>query len=181
MGAQRTKYQIVGRYMNGKEVTAYHIQSLETGKSGKYTREQVCYLVGRDQITNCTGQLYQDKVLLRGVGCSLDDLPVQYENGDTKNTDKMGKVRRNETVQTSMEKVMITRCKRQGRSIVGYVITNSGGASVMVSREKVIELAEKGLVGNARVQNYNNQKILRGVGCDLNQLPSFDESAERQG
>ena len=30
MGARRTEYQIVGRYMDGKEVTAYHLQSIET-------------------------------------------------------------------------------------------------------------------------------------------------------
>ena len=94
MAAKRTEYQIVGRYMNGSEVTGYHLQSIEQGKSGRYTREQVVYLVGRGQVTNCTGQIYQDKVILRGNGMSLDDLPVKYEDGDTRNMDKVGKVRR---------------------------------------------------------------------------------------
>lgn len=170
--AQRTQYQIVGRYMDGKEVVAYHLQSLETGKAGRYTREQVCYLVGRDQVTNCTGQIYQDKVLLRGVNCALEDLPVQYENGETRNMDRMGKVRRNETSQTSMEKVRIVGCSRQGHNIVGYMLSNAGGAQKMVPRETAIKMAEAGLIGNARVQSYNSQKILRGVGCDLNQLPT---------
>ena len=40
MGAKRTQYQIVGRYMDGKEVTGYHLQSLDTGKSGKYNKEK---------------------------------------------------------------------------------------------------------------------------------------------
>lgn len=174
MGAQRTKYQIVGRYMDGKEVVAYHLQSLETGKAGRYTREQVCYLVGRDQVTNCSGQIYQDKVLLRGVNCSLDDLPVQYENGVIKNADRMGKVRRNETIDQTMEKVMIVGNIRNGRNTIGYLIRNAGGAQREISREQLMKLAEQGRIGNARVQNYNGNKLLRGVNCDLNQLPSVE-------
>ena len=64
MAAKKTEYQIVGRYMSGKSVVGYHLQSLETGKSGRFTKEQVYYLVGNDQVTNCTGQIYKDDVLL---------------------------------------------------------------------------------------------------------------------
>lgn len=48
--AARITYQIVGRYMDGKEVTGYHLQSMDTGKSGRHTREQVVFLVGKGQI-----------------------------------------------------------------------------------------------------------------------------------
>lgn len=51
--ANKIQYSIVGRYMNGTEVTGYHLQSIETGKAGKFTREQVIFLVGRGQVTNC--------------------------------------------------------------------------------------------------------------------------------
>jgi hypothetical protein len=37
MAAKRVQYQIVGRYLNGTEVVGYHLQSIETGKAGKYT------------------------------------------------------------------------------------------------------------------------------------------------
>ena len=60
--AAKILYQIVGRYMNGSEVTGYHLQSMETGKQGKYTKEQTIFLVGRGQVTNCSGQIYQDKL-----------------------------------------------------------------------------------------------------------------------
>ena len=43
--------------MDGKEVTGYHLHSMETGKSGRYSRDQVAYLVGRGQVTNCEGQI----------------------------------------------------------------------------------------------------------------------------
>ena len=169
--ANRIEYQIVGRYMNGKEVTGYHLQSLETGKSGKYTREQVCYLVGRGQVTNCEGQIYQDKVLLRGVGMSLDSLPVQQEDGELSRTDSVGHIRKNTTAADAMTQLMLTAAIVSGRNVVGYVVSNSGGASKNVSRADVIKLASENRLGNAKVQNYNGQLILRGLGCNLNELP----------
>lgn len=98
-GAKRIEYEIVGRYMNGKEVTGYHLKALNADKECKYTREQTCLLVGREQVTNCAGQLYQNKVLLRGKGINLDNLPIMNDpikgektkdgnNSQTKGTQK---------------------------------------------------------------------------------------------
>lgn len=171
MGAKRVEYQIVGRYMSGKEVVAYHLQSIETGKSGRYTREQVCYLVGRDQITNCTGQIYQDKVLLRGKGMSLDDLPVQYDDGDTRNLERVGKVRKGTEIHEAMEQFMIVGTLKSGRNVVGYVIQNAGCGIKRIKRQQVIELAKQGKIGNARIQMYDGKPLLRGVGCNLDELP----------
>ena len=169
--AKRTEYQIVGRYMDGKEVTAYHLQSVDTGKSGKYTKEQVYYLVGRGQITNCEGGLYKDKVLLRGVGVSLDDLPVQQEDGSLRRTDNIGKVRKGTSAADAMTQFMIVGTLVSGRNTVGYVIRNAGGATTNVNREQLLALASQGRIGNARVQNYNGKKLLRGVGCNIDELP----------
>lgn len=172
MGAKRTEYQIVGRYMDGKEVTAYHLQSIETGKAGRYSREQVAYLVGRDQITNCVGQIYQDKLLLRGKGMSLDDLPVQQENGALKRTDNIGKVRRGTSAADAMEQWMIVGTVKSGKNTVGYVVQNAGCGIKKIKRQQVIELAKAGKIGNARVQNYNGNILLRGVNVNLDELPS---------
>lgn len=171
MGSKRTQYQIVGRYMDGKEVTGYHLQSLDTGKSGKYNKEQVCFLVGRDQVTNCEGQIYQDKVLLRGKGISLDDLPVQQENGSLSRTDSIGKVRRGTSAEDAMTQVVIVGSVVRGRNVLGYVIQNAGGGKTRIERDKLLELARAGRVGNARVQMYQGRMILKGVGVDLSQLP----------
>lgn len=173
MGAKRVEYQIVGRYMNGKEVTAYHLLSLETGKAGKFTKEQVAFLVGRDQVTNCSGQIYQDKVLLRGVGMSLEDLPVQYENGDLAKTANIGHIRRGTSTADAMTQVLLAGVIVDGRSAVGYVIQNSGGGQTKVSREQLLSMARAGKVGNARVQMYQGKPILKGVNCDLKQLPKL--------
>lgn len=172
MGAKRTEYQIVGRYMNGKEVTAYHLQSIETGKAGRYSREQVAYLVGRDQVTNCVGQIYQDKLLLRGKGMSLEDLPVQQEDGTLKRTDNIGKIRKGTSAANAMEQWMIVGTLKAGRNTVGYVVQNAGCGIKKVKRQQVIELAKVGKIGNARVQTYQGKELLRGVGVNLDELPS---------
>lgn len=169
--AKRTEYQIVGRYMDGKEVTAYHLQSVDTGKSGKYTKEQVYYLVGRGQITNCEGGLYKDKVLLRGVGISLDDLPVQQEDGSLSRTSNIGRVRRGTTAADAMTQFMIVGTLVRGRNTLGYIIQNAGGATKQIDRNQMLQLAEAGKIGNARVQNYNGKKLLRGVNCNIDSLP----------
>ena len=174
MGAKRTMYQIVGRYMDGKAVTAYHLQSLETGKAGKYTREQVAYLVGRDQVTNAEAQIYQDKLLLRGKGMSLDDLPVQQENGTLSRTENIGKVRKGVTGGDAMTQVLLVGSVKAGTRTLGYVIQNAGGGKSVIKRDELIEMARTGRVGIARVQQYNGKYILKGVNCDLSKLPVID-------
>lgn len=169
--AKRTEYQIVGRYMDGKEVTGYHLHSIETGKSGKYTREQVAYLVGRGQVTNCEGQIYKDKVLFRGVGMNIDDLPVQQENGGLSRTDAIGKVRKGTDTASAMTQFMLVKSIVSGRNTIGYVIQNAGGATKPANRQQVLELAQAGRLGNARVQEYQGRLMLRGVNCNLNELP----------
>ena len=171
MAGKRIEYQIVGRYMDGKEVTGYHLQSIDNGKSGRYTKEQVCYLVGRGQVTNCTGQLYQDKVLLRGNGMSLEDLPVQYEDGGSRNMEQLGRVRKGTSAEQAMTQFLIVGAIKSGRNTIGYVIQNAGSGIKKVKRQQVVELAQAGRIGNARVQNYNGKLLLRGVGCNLDELP----------
>lgn len=183
MGAKRVEYAIVGRYMDGKEVVGYHLQSLDTGKAGRYTREQVVFLVGRGQVSNCSGQIYGDKVLLRGEGVSLDDLPVQQENGKLSRTDNIGKVRRGATASDAMTQVLVVALLVNGRNTWGYVIQNAGGAKTKVPKETLKKLAKEGRVGNARVQSYTNKEtgstqiILKGVDCDLTALPKYKVDA----
>ena len=175
--AAKLQYQIVGRYMDKTEVVAYHLQCLSNGKSVKLSKEQVAFLVGRGQVTNCQGQIYQDKLLLRGVGVSLDSLPtkqVNQEGSKLKNTDSIGKVRNGTSVEDAMSQLMIVQFIMDGKRMDKAVLKNSGGGTIQVERDKLIELASAGRIGNARVQKSNNRVILRGVNCNLNEIPTID-------
>jgi hypothetical protein len=170
--AARTMYQIVGRYMNGAEVTGYHLQSMDSGKNGRYTREQVVYLVGRDQVTNCSGQIYQDKVLLRGVGVSLEDLPVvQESSGEITRTENIGRVKKGTDAASALTQFTIVGTIVSGRNTIGYTIANAGGATRDISKAQVIELIGAKKIGNARTQTYKGETLIRGVGCDISELP----------
>ena len=178
MGNANTEFQIVGRYMNGKEVSAFHLHSLASGKSGKFPKEFVAYLIGKEAVTNCTAQIYNGKLLFRGKGMSLDDLPMVDKNGELKNTDGIGKVRVGTENSAALEQLMIVGALKAGRNTVGYVVQNAGCGTARLSRKKVIELASQGKIGNARVQNYNGDKLLRGVGINLDSLPSEEVKME---
>jgi len=170
--AARTMYQIVGRYMNGAEVTGYHLQSMDSGKNGRYTREQVVYLVGRDQVTNCSGQIYQDKVLLRGVGVSLEVLPVvQESSGEITRTENIGRVKKGTDAASALTQFTIVGTIVSGRNTIGYTIANAGGATRDISKAQVIELIGAKKIGNARTQTYKGETLIRGVGCDISELP----------
>lgn len=176
--SRRIQYQIVGRYMNGSEVTGYYLQSIDTGKSGKFTKGQVCFLIGRKQVTNCTAQLYKDDVLLRGNGMSLNDLPIINEDGELRNSGNLGNIRKGTKAVDAVNMFTIVGAIKSGRNVVGYVVQNAGCGIKKLRRDQVIKLAQQGKIGNARVQSYNGSLILRGVGCDLGDLPA--ENITRQ-
>lgn len=75
MARQRTQYKLVGRYMRGNDTVYYGVIS-ENGEEKRYTEEQLAFMVGRGQIINITAQLYNDKVLFRGINCDIKNLPV---------------------------------------------------------------------------------------------------------
>lgn len=178
--SRRIEYQIVGRYMTGSDVTGYHLQSIDTGKSGQFTRDQVCFLVGRGQITNCTAQLYNDKVLLRGNGIKLDDLPIIREDGELRNSDGLGKIRKGTSAVEAVEMFNIVGTIKAGNSVIGYVIQNAGGGIKRIKRPQLLQLADAGKIGNARVQNNNGEMMLRGVGVNIDELPSENVSAKNE-
>ncbi len=172
MAAPRVQWQIVGRYMSGTEVTGYHLQSIETGKSGRFTRAQVCYLVGRNQITNCTGSLAKDGVILTGRGMNLASLPsVQENNGKLKNTGEGGRVKRGTSNGAAMEQFTLISSIKAGNRVLGYGVKNYGGAIKKLQLSVVLKLAQSGKINNARLQMWNGKPLLRGVGCNLNSLP----------
>ncbi|MBR1454161.1 MAG: hypothetical protein IJ593_05910 [Lachnospiraceae bacterium] len=180
MASNRIMYQVVGRYMNGPEVVGYHLQSIETGKSRRYTKEQFAFLVGRGQVTNCDGQINEDKMLFRGVGISLNDLPVVREDGTVVRTDNIGNIRRGTTAEQAITQFTVIKSIVSGTKVIGYVVRNAGGGTKNISRDDTFKLAKLGRIGNMRCQEYNGKVILRGVNTDLNALPKVQASELRQ-
>lgn len=78
MGRARTLYKLACRYASGNEISAYGL-ICENGKKIKVTRDQMAFLVGRDQVTNVKAQIYQEKLIFKGEGVDIRQLPVVRE------------------------------------------------------------------------------------------------------
>ncbi len=172
-GNNKESYTIVGRYMNGREVSGYHIVGGLEQSGRRITRELLIHLVSRGKIDNCTIQVYNNDIILRGKGISLNDLPIFDEKaGELRNTGNLGEVK-TKTSTDKLEQVMITARIMINNKCVGYEVTNVGGVTKRISRRDVLTLAGDKRIGNARTQQYNGKTLIRGVGVELNQLPTI--------
>jgi len=168
------RYSVVGRYMVGSEVTAYHIVG-EDGSQHKVTKEQLILLADRGLMLNCRIQMYNGKPLLRGKGVNLGELPVFDEkSGKLKRMDTVPAVRpKGKESSNVLGQIYIVGRITQGTSVVQYITRDNGGVERILSRQKVLELAQRKLIANATVQKYNGRLLLRGVGINLERLPSI--------
>lgn len=85
MARQRTQYKLVGRYLRGNDTVYYGLITPE-GKEVRATEEVMAYYVGREQVVNIKAQLYQNKVLFRGLDCDIRNLPTIQLNNNKINT-----------------------------------------------------------------------------------------------
>ena len=170
--SDKITYSIVGRYMNGSAVSAYHIIGTD-GKEIKATRELTCFLVGKGLIINCKGQMNGNDIALRGVGISLTDLPIRNERtGEISNTGS----NKNTRDTSIFSQLSIVARLYQDNKCVGYVVRNAGGIERKIDRNTVIRLAIDKKISNARINISNNVPILRGNGIELDRLPILQMS-----
>ena len=179
--SSKEKYVLTGRYMNGTEVTAYHTVSHLNGDRKKVTREQFIFMLGRGDIVNCTGQLYNDQVIIRGGnGVNIGELPIFDErSGSIRRSEEVTNVKpRNGDMAQVLGQMTLTARLMNGRDNIGFEVKNHGGQVIRLPREKIIELADKKLITNAVVQNLTKEgesrKLIRGAGIDLRELPTIN-------
>lgn len=180
-------YSVTGRYMNGREVVAYHLLG-EDGSQAQENKDRVIWLIGRGQIDNLRIQFGENnEAIIRGKGINLNKLPV-YDIGK-------GKFRDDSNSQAASNGVNITKStvtdiskmgqytiqKRimSGKYCVGYEVTSYNGKVKRLSRQNVIDLAVQRLISNAEAQKVKDPKtgklvlVLRGKNVDLSKLSSL--------
>lgn len=172
------KYSVVGRYMQGSEVTGYHLVGEDGVTQHKVTKDQLILLIDRGIILNCRMQMLQGKPLLRGKGINIGELPVFDEKtGQIKRMENAPTVRTKGNTAATLGQIHIIGRITKGVSVVGYVTRDNGGIERNMSRDKVIELAAQKMIANATVQKYNGKYLLRGAGVSLEELPSIPYEA----
>jgi hypothetical protein len=186
----RMQYTVVGKRTNGRQITGYYIMDPRSSKSALYSKEVLAYLVGKGMLSNCTAQIYKGKILFRGVGESLDNLPTINENGvreDNGQSTSNGSTVKNVTKKGYRIVALVVNEKK----VVGYyVIPDSGmeqqlgqnGTSRVapLSKAKAVVLAKNGMITNATVVEINGKRTLRGVGCELLKLRRIDFNSIRE-
>lgn len=169
--AVKTMYSIIGRYTeNGVDIVAYELQNDKDMTHRKFSREAVCYLIGKGAITNATGQIYKNSVYIRAQGTNFQDMkPIQIGDRDKKATRKL-------TNDQVLAQYAIVKKILDKNKVVGYMLQNRGGIQTPCGRQKVIQLANEGKIINAYTNAYNGNLLLRGKGINLNELESIDIS-----
>jgi ATP-binding cassette subfamily F protein 3 len=97
------------------------------------------------------------------------NIKVGYLSQDLKDV-RTGEVRNTNTNQPLFK---ITHRLMNGNNVEGYAVIDRAGKPYKLSKEKVWQLAREKAIENATAQVSGKQKILRGIGIELRDLPSL--------
>lgn len=159
------KYKVVGRCMDGVKVIGYVVIN-NLGIKEYKVKDELYQLALDKHVVNCSAQLYDDKVVLKGIGCQLAKLPKLNKYGETI-----------EKVENNTKTAIIVGKITDRKEVVGYRVQFNDGNNINyknISRDKLLILAKNKKIDNARVQMLNNKMLLRGVNCDLTKLPVYE-------
>lgn len=163
------RYEIVGRVTQGTAVVAYVLYDKISGASAQMEKSMVEQLALNKQIYNCTAQVYNNIVNLKGINCKLSKLP-RYDVQGNKIIDD---VKNKKKVVADLKLVGKIPC---GRVISDYVVVsvNNPTKLMKIPRDTVIKLAKEGRFVNAKSQMNGDEIMLRGVaGVNLSQLRTY--------
>lgn len=183
MASMNLTYRVTGRYMTGSTVTGYHLVGAD-GSQVVANKERLIYMIGKGQVENMRLQTNGDEVILRGKGVNLNNLPIfdmnkgQFRGNQASKTAASTNVtpKKNSGI-NPMGQLTLTKRIMYKTNCLGYIVVDMSGNEKKLSRNKVVELAKQRLISNAIVQRYTpkgsneTQLILRGVGCDIGNLP----------
>lgn len=163
-------YEIIGRVLQGTTVIAYILQNKANGTIGTMEKGIVEQLALNKQIYNCTAQIYNGIVNLKGINCKLSKLP-KYDMNCNRVEDTSNQKKKLRADLKLVGKV------QSGRVISDYIVSSiyEPNKLMKLPRDTVIKLAQEGRLVNAKSQMNGNEAMLRGVaGVNLAQLKTFN-------
>lgn len=163
------RYEIIGRVTQGTTVLAYVLRDKTNNSKGVLEKGTVEQLALNKQIYNCTAQIYNNIVNLKGINCKLNQLDKFNMDGSPVRED------------TKKKKKIVSDLKivgkvQNGRTVSEYVVIdlNDPDKLMKIPRNLVLELAQDGRFSNATVQMNNSKLMLRGVqGQNLSELKAY--------
>lgn len=153
------------RIMDGVSVKAYELVDTN-GALYRYTKEETEQLALKGLINGVKAQRCNGVVTMKGKdGFKIKDL-------ETIN------LRQKEEV--DMRSTLVRKIKiENNREIVGYVLQNYDSSIDVRTFKGLLDLAIKGKVKNIRINKSGQKMIVRGINCNLNDIPTIKLSQER--
>lgn len=166
------RYKIVGRVMNGTIVKSYVLLDMTNNRLAAIEKEIVEQYALNKQIYNCTAQIYNNIINMKGIDCKLSQLP-RYNPDCTLADIKNKKEKSKDTIKPD---IMIVGKIHDGRAITHYVVvcTSEPDRTLKVKKSKVLALAKNNRIINAKSQYNCGELMLRAKnGFSLNNIASY--------
>ena len=188
----RPHFNIVGRYTAGTTTLDYHLKCDNMpDRSGQYSKDVTYYYIGKGLVDNCAGigiAGYEEidgvkavkSTFLKGRnGTDLSNIRVIDIDAGLKKAGDIH-IKKGSDTDTIMEIETIVGVVKAGRVVRGYWLVDAANQKRFMDRFKVLDMAGKGLIGNARVQMYNGKVLLRSVNgyTPLDKLQVMDENGK---
>lgn len=168
MGNIGARYEILGRIMNGTTVVAYVLYDLIDNTISPVSKQVTEQYALNKQIYNCTAQIYNNTINMKGIQCKLNKLP-KYNADCTL-------VRKDTKKKCNISDIMLVGKVQQGRLITDYIVTlmSNPKQHLRVSRNNIMKLARENRIINAKAQlNCGNELLRAKDGYNLSDLKTY--------
>lgn len=165
-------YAVVGRVTTGTAVEGYIIIG-RNNQSNKFfiNKSEFEILALSKKVYNCTAQVYNDYVILKGINCKISKLPRYTRECVPIIEPKPVKPVNQATIKLEYK-------VRNGREVIGYIVKeklpNGEIVTVYKNRDDIVKAAADNKVFGVKCQSNAGRFILRAVdGYSLNQIPEM--------
>lgn len=162
------KYKIIGRIVAGTKVTDYVVEDMTTHAKIPMDKAIVEQMALNKQIYNCSAQVYNNLVNLKGINCKISKLPKFDAACNLLEDD--GKPKRYKADLEVVGKI------QDGRVISDYLVVQISNPDKMIkiNRYVALKLAQEGRFTNIRCQKCCGEIIMRGTdGQSLNSIMTY--------
>lgn len=160
-----TKYRVRNRVMSGVQVLGYDVADNCSNRLYRLNKEDFNRLALNNQIIDVHAQTSNGKVYCKGInGLRLKDL-------NTVNITRSSEVDLRFSIRSKIK-------FPNNRSIVGFLVDCYDKKTRVITTQQAKLMASEGKIKNLRVNKVKDNQILRGIGCNLAEVPTITLTPE---
>ena len=170
------RFEIIGRIMSGTSVTGYMIRDLYSGEVGTFDKSTTEQLALGKQIYNCSAQVYNQIINLKGINCKISKMPRYDENGNIIDE-------HNKQPKKIIPDLRLVGKVQNGRVVTNYILSpiSNPNERIEKSKEETLELAKNGRIVNVKSQMNGGEAMLRGAqGFNMSKLQTYQVHSMKQ-